>query len=151
MVSLTLQSSNVLQMMFCGQQHAVRLSCTLKSLCGFKRYGSYVGYLTMCGRIWCIIFQFVCSYLQCGVIECIPDCKSRDQLGKLTRGSLNDYFYDKFGNGDSQPYQKVCTLLQYIIHVIYSKVYVCCDCKLFLYCFFRQEPTLFTAWLPIPC
>lgn len=41
------------------------------------------------------------------MIECVPDCKSRDQLGKLTRGSLNDYFHDKFGHGDSQDYQKV--------------------------------------------
>ena len=45
----------------------------------------------------------------------MPDCKSRDQLGKLTRGSLNDYFYDKFGHGDSQAYQKVCSILVYII------------------------------------
>ena len=41
------------------------------------------------------------------MIECVPDCKSRDQLGKLTRGSLNDYFHDKYGHDDSQAYQKV--------------------------------------------
>ena len=57
-----------------------------------------------------IVILYICTCMcnvQCGVIECVPDCKSRDQLGKLTRGSLNDYFHDKYGHGDSQAYQKV--------------------------------------------
>ena len=36
-------------------KHAVRLSYTLRSLCGFKHYGTYVGYLTMHGRYVIVI------------------------------------------------------------------------------------------------
>ena len=32
-----------------------------------------------------------------GIIECIPDCASRDQLGKAFDSDLYKYFIDKFG------------------------------------------------------
>lgn len=56
--------------------------------------------------LYLVPYRVVATNPGCGVIECVPDCKSRDQLGKLTRGSLNDYFHDKYGHGDSQAYQK---------------------------------------------
>ena len=31
--------------------------------------------------------------LQCGVIEVVPDSKSRDQIGKQTQVSLKEYFH----------------------------------------------------------
>lgn len=89
-------------------------------------------------------------YFKCGVIECVPDCKSRDQLGKLTRGSLNDYFYDKFGHGDSQAYQKVSVCIVFWYRHIMFMANVC-GLIVIIAIFIRQEPTLFTAWQPIHC
>ena len=45
--------------------------------------------------------------LQCGVIECVPDCKSRDQLGKQTEVSLKDYFHSTYGDEDAVGFQQV--------------------------------------------
>lgn len=39
----------------------------------------------------------------CGVIECVPDSKSRDQLGKQT-DSLLEYFEATFGDKSSPEY-----------------------------------------------
>lgn len=47
-------------------------------------------------------------FLQCGVIECVPDSKSRDQLGKQTLVSLREYFLSVYGDEDSVTYQEVC-------------------------------------------
>ena len=45
--------------------------------------------------------------LQCGVIEVVPDSKSRDQIGKQTQVSLKEYFHSVYGGEDSIPYQQV--------------------------------------------
>ena len=45
--------------------------------------------------------------LQCGVIEVVPDSKSRDQIGKQTQASLREYFHSVYGSEDSIPYQEV--------------------------------------------
>ena len=51
-------------------------------------------------------------YLQCGVIECVPDSKSRDQIGKQTDISLDQYFMQKYGDQDSPAFQEVsCSLI----------------------------------------
>ena len=47
------------------------------------------------------------SYFQCGVIECVPDSKSRDQIGKQTDISLDEYFAQKYGEQDSPKFQEV--------------------------------------------
>jgi len=52
------------------------------------------------------VHMFVCA-LQCGVIECVPDSKSRDQLGKATQVSLLSYFHGMYGDDDSLGFQKV--------------------------------------------
>lgn len=48
-----------------------------------------------------------CLIFQCGVIECVPDSKSRDQIGKVTDISLDQYFIQKYGDQDSPAFQDV--------------------------------------------
>ena len=49
----------------------------------------------------------VCVSGQCGVIEVVPDSKSRDKIGKQTQVSLREYFHSVYGSEDSVPYQEV--------------------------------------------
>ena len=49
--------------------------------------------------------------MQCGVIECVPNSKSRDQLGKATQVSLKAYFNSRYGDDDSVEFQEVCSPL----------------------------------------
>ena len=48
--------------------------------------------------------------LQCGVIECVPNSKSRDEIGKKTDITLHDYFHKTFGDDDTPEFQTVRTL-----------------------------------------
>ena len=41
------------------------------------------------------------------MIECVPNSKSRDQLGKATQVSLKSYFHSQHGPEDSVKFQQV--------------------------------------------
>lgn len=43
--------------------------------------------------------------VQSGVIECIPNCKSRDDIGRQNELALDQYFITKYGDVDSAAYQ----------------------------------------------
>ncbi|KAI4901230.1 hypothetical protein NFI96_026188 [Prochilodus magdalenae] len=53
------------------------------------------------------IFKVGDDCRQCGVIECIPDCKSRDQLGRQTDFGMYDYFRNKYGDETTLAFQKI--------------------------------------------
>ncbi|XP_053375288.1 phosphatidylinositol 4-kinase alpha-like [Mercenaria mercenaria] len=50
-------------------------------------------------------YRVVATAPGCGVIECVPDSKSRDQIGKVTDISLDQYFIQKYGDQDSPTFQ----------------------------------------------
>jgi phosphatidylinositol 4-kinase len=43
---------------------------------------------------------------ECGIIECVPNTMSRDQLGHRVEGSLFDYFLQRYGHKDSVAFQR---------------------------------------------
>jgi phosphatidylinositol 4-kinase len=41
-----------------------------------------------------------------GIIECVPNANTRDEIGKSTASSLKDYFISRFGPEESESFQK---------------------------------------------
>ena len=50
-------------------------------------------------------YKVVCTKPGCGVIECVPDAKSRDQLGRKTDTDLYTYFIKKYGDETSTKFK----------------------------------------------
>ena len=48
-----------------------------------------------------------CLIRQCGIIEVVPQARSRDQLGKRSDGTLYDYFISRYGPATSIEFQNV--------------------------------------------
>ena len=50
-------------------------------------------------------YKVVATKPGCGVIECVPDSKSRDQLGRKTDTDLHSYFLKKYGDETTMTYK----------------------------------------------
>ncbi|KAK3083088.1 hypothetical protein FSP39_013642 [Pinctada imbricata] len=56
-------------------------------------------------ELYLVPYRVVATAPGCGVIECVPDCKSRDEIGKQTDIDLYDYFIRTFGDEDTHQFQ----------------------------------------------
>ena len=51
-------------------------------------------------------YRVVATNPGCGVIECVPNSNSRDEIGKQTAIDLYQYFIDKYGGPDTPEFQR---------------------------------------------
>lgn len=51
-------------------------------------------------------YRVIATKPGCGVIECVPNSSSRDQIGRQTAIDLYQYFLDKYGGPDTSDFQR---------------------------------------------
>jgi phosphatidylinositol 4-kinase len=51
-------------------------------------------------------YRVVATKPGCGVIECVPNANSRDQIGRATATDLYQYFLDKYGGVETAEFQR---------------------------------------------
>ncbi|KAK3587139.1 hypothetical protein CHS0354_006780 [Potamilus streckersoni] len=56
-------------------------------------------------ELYLVPYRVVATAPGCGVIECVPNSKSRDQIGKQTDINLYQYFIQKYGDEDASHFQ----------------------------------------------
>ncbi|XP_062588022.1 phosphatidylinositol 4-kinase alpha-like isoform X3 [Saccostrea cucullata] len=56
-------------------------------------------------ELYLVPYRVVATGPGCGVIECVPNSKSRDEIGKKTDITLYDYFQKTFGDEDTPEFQ----------------------------------------------
>jgi phosphatidylinositol 4-kinase len=54
-------------------------------------------------------YKVIATRPGCGIIEVVPNAKSRDAIGKYLDGNLMDYFISKYGPVNSEPFQRART------------------------------------------
>ena len=57
-------------------------------------------------KLFYVILNLKC-FFQCGVIECVPNAKSRDQLGRQAEVNLYEYFVNTYGDEGRVEFQEV--------------------------------------------
>ncbi|XP_038059018.1 phosphatidylinositol 4-kinase alpha-like [Patiria miniata] len=56
--------------------------------------------------LYLVPYRVVATSPGCGVIQCVPDTKSRDQLGRQTDIGMYEYFLTKYGDQTTPAFQK---------------------------------------------
>lgn len=107
-------------------------------------------------------YKVVATSPGCGVIECVPNAKSRDQLGRATEVDLFAYYKSTYGDEGSISFQEarrnfirsmaayslISFILQIKVRGDYVKMFRCFNFKIFkfscIHCVIRRRSMLTT-------
>jgi phosphatidylinositol 4-kinase len=85
-------------------------------------------------HLYMVPYRVVATSSGCGVIECVPNSTSRDELGQTTELNLHEYFVKTYGDKGTFEYQEVSTVLSYaaclsVYDCVCVSVFVCPSLK----------------------